>query len=184
MNTMIAGLILFIGVHAVPGLGGLRQTIVSRLGEKPYKAVFAVSSLLGLILIVMGKGEAAFVYLYEPPAWGRLLAVPLMLLAFVLMPAAHMRTNIKRVTRHPMLWGVVLWAVAHLATNGDLASTILFAAFAAYSMLAMVSANLRGVTKSTTRYPLSKDAIVVVAGFLAYGAFFFLHPYLIGVSIT
>jgi len=31
-----------------------------------------------------------------------------------------------RVTRHPFLWGVAIWAVGHLLVNGDRASIVLF----------------------------------------------------------
>jgi uncharacterized membrane protein len=34
--------------------------------------------------------------------------------------------GIATITRHPFLWGAALWAIAHLAANGDLASLILF----------------------------------------------------------
>ena len=31
-----------------------------------------------------------------------------------------------RITRHPFLWGVAIWAAGHLLVNGDVASLILF----------------------------------------------------------
>lgn len=34
--------------------------------------------------------------------------------------------GITRITRHPFLWGVALWALVHVVVNGDLASLVLF----------------------------------------------------------
>ena len=40
-----------------------------------------------------------------------------------------MARGMLRITRHPFLWGVGLWAVTHLIANGDVASLILFGTF-------------------------------------------------------
>jgi len=94
-----------------------------------------------------------------------------------------MKTNLKRVTRHPMLWGVTLWSVAHLIANGDLASILLFGSFVVFSLLLMLSANMRGVKKSRTKQLIIFDVLVVIAGFFVYVVFIMLHPHLIGISV-
>jgi len=43
-----------------------------------------------------------------------------------LRDASRAARGIVTITRHPFLWGVALWAVAHLAANGDAASAMLF----------------------------------------------------------
>jgi uncharacterized membrane protein len=48
-------------------------------------------------------------------------------------------TNLKRVVRHPFLWGVALWAVAHLLTIGDAASVVLFGSYAVFAFFDMAS---------------------------------------------
>jgi uncharacterized membrane protein len=183
MTLLVIGLILFIGAHAIPTFTGLRSNLVSRLGEKRYKATFALLALAGLVLAAIGKGRADFVFLYDPPAWGRHATMTLVLIAFILLPAAHMPNNIRRFTRHPMLWGVTLWGLGHLLANGDMASVILFGSLAVYSLLAMVSLNRRGASLHQERVPLRKDAMVVVAGLIVYVIFVFLHPYLFGRAI-
>lgn len=180
MTLLVIGLIVFIGIHSLPMFSGLRQALVSRLELKGYKLLFSGVAALGLILIIIGKAKADFVHVYTPPSWGRHPAMLLMLFAFILLPAAHMPGNIKRFTRHPMLWGVVLWAVAHLLANGDQASLILFGSLAVYSLVDMVSANRRGAKLQSERLPLRKDMMVVVAGLVAYFIFLVLHPYLFG----
>jgi uncharacterized membrane protein len=183
MAVLITGLVIFFGIHLVPWVPALRGALVARLGERGYKGLFAPIALAGFLLIILGKGRAELVPLYEPPTWGRQVALPLVLLAFVVLPGAYIRGNIKRYTRHPMLWGVTLWALAHLLANGDRASVLLFGAFLAYSLADMVSANLRGARLSTARYPWTQDLKVVVVGVIAYVLFVVLHPYLFGVAV-
>ncbi len=183
MTTLVIGLIIFISVHSVPSFPALRQDLIARIGERPYKIAFAVIALFGFVLIVAGKAYTNFVWLWQPPAWGRHVTFALMLPALVLLAAANMPTNIKRITRHPMLWGVALWAAGHLLANGDLASLLLFGTFGAYALLDMWSANSRGASKSETRFSITQDAAVVGAGAVAYGLFAFLHPYMFGVAV-
>jgi len=157
--------------------------LTTRLGSGPFRGLFSVISLAGLILIIYGKSKAGFVPLWEPPGWGKDVVVVLMVPSFILLAAANMKSNIKLFTCHPMLWGVALWSAAHLLANGDLASLFLFGSFGVFSLFAMFSANLRGATKQVTKYPFTKDAAVIVAGIVTYGVFMFLHPYLFGVAI-
>lgn len=180
MSLMIAGLVLFFAVHMVPWSPSLRGAAVSRLGPNVYKIAFTVLALAGIVLVVAGKARAPFEPLWNAdPGMGHVTRL-LVLIGFVLLPAAHMKTNIKRFTRHPMLWGIVLWGLGHLLVNGDRASVVLFGAFVLYSLAAMVSANARGAQKSTVAYPLSKDLVVVAAGVVAYLVIMFGHGVLFG----
>jgi uncharacterized membrane protein len=181
MFLLVLGLALFIGIHAAPSLPGLRQSLVNRWGEGPYKAVFSLIAAAGFVLIVIGKGRAEMVPLWQPPNWGRTAALWLMPLAFVLLAGAYMPGNVKRYTRHPMLWGVTLWAALHLLANGDLASLLLFGGFGAYALFAMWSQNQRGAKLSEKTYPMRSDALVIVTGVIAYAVFLYLHSYLFGV---
>lgn len=183
MELMITGLIIFIAAHMVPTLPATRQTLVSRLGEKKYKALFSLVSLAGFVLLVMGKARAPFVSVYIPPSWGYIATAGLMLPVLILLPAAHMPGNIKRFTRHPMNWAVVIWAIGHLLSNGDQASVILFSSFGLYAVYDMWSANKRGATRQAEKLPLKKDVIIVMAGIVTYGLIRFLHPYLFGVPV-
>jgi uncharacterized membrane protein len=183
MALLITGLVIFFGAHLVPWWPTLRRALVAWLGEQGYKAAFALVALVGFVLIIIGKGRAEFVPFYEPPAWGRQAALPLVLLAFIVLPGAYIRSNIKRYTRHPMLWGVTLWAFAHLLANGDRASVVLFGAFLVYSLTDMASANIRGARLSTDRQPRTQDLKVAVVGFVAYVLLLMLHPYLFGVAV-
>lgn len=183
MSLLVLGVVILVGIHLLPTFSTLRERLLARLGEGPYKGVFSLIALVGLVLVIVGKARADFVPLWQPAVWGRHTALVLMPVAFMLLVAAFLPSNVKRFTRHPMLWGVTLWAVAHLLANGDLASLVLFGGLGAFSLVAMWSANRHATTKSEEKYALTKDAMVVIAGLVAYGIFAVLHPYLFGVPV-
>jgi uncharacterized membrane protein len=183
MNLLILGIIIFIGVHLLPSFVSLRRAAMDRLGPGAYKGLFSLLSLVGLVLMIVGKSLADVQPLWQPPAWGRNAALVLLLPVFVLLAAANMPSNIKRYTRHPMLWGVTLWSAGHLLANGDRASLLLFGSLGAYAVFDMLSANRRGAVKQVTVYPRSKDGVTVAAGLLVYGVLLLLHPYLFGVAV-
>lgn len=183
MTILILGLLVFLGIHLFPTLPSVRVRFIDRIGEGGYKTLFSLIALIGIILIAMGMGKRVIIQLWEPPTFLSHFAVVLMLPVFILLAAAYIPCNMKRFTRHPMLWGVALWASAHLLANGDLGSIILFASFLVYSLYDMWSANRRGAEKSTKIWPLIYDTGVAAFGILVYVLFFFLHPYIIGVAI-
>lgn len=183
MLLLILGLLLFIGMHVIPSFEDYRNKIVSDFGEQTYKGFFSLSAFAGIVAIVYGKGSAEFIDLWTPPAWGRMVVSVAMLGTAFLFCAMYAPSNIKRVTRHPMLWGVFLWSLGHLCANGDLASVLLFGSFGAFSLFAMWSANKRGATKSRKQYPFKNDAAIVAVSVVVYGIVMFLHPYFAGVAL-
>ncbi len=100
--------------------------------------------------------------LFEPVAAVRAVAPLLVTIAFVLFASANMKTHIRRTLRHPMLLGLMLWSGAHLFSNGDLAGTILFGSFLAYSVIALASAISRHAVKVFV--PDWKHDLMAVAG--------------------
>ena len=184
MAALIAGLILFFGIHLVPSAVTLRRRLVSWKGERIYLLAYSLASAAGLLLTIYGKSLAVHVAVYEPPAWTAHVTWVLMWLAVTIFPAAYLPTNLKRVMRHPFLWGVALWAVSHLLANGDLASLLLFGAFAAYAFFDMWSANRRGATLSAKRYPWWRDTLLLAFGTSAYIMITYLHPFLFGVAVN
>ena len=184
MTTLILGIALFIGVHLVPSAPPLRSRLRGRVGAKAYSGLFALVSLIGFVLLVVGMGRAPFVPLWGPPAWAHRVAVLGMPVALTLFIAAFMPTNLKRFTRHPMLWGVTIWAAVHLLANGDLASLILFGSFGVFSLFDMWSANRRGAELSSRVVPYWRDLIVVVGGGIVYVALLHGHAWLFGVPVV
>lgn len=183
MNILIAGLVIFFAIHLVPIFKGVYSSCVNRLGQGAYKGLFALVSLVGFGLIVWGKGEAGFEHIWTPPQWGRYVAMVSVLVAVVLIMASQIPNNLKRYTRHPMLWGVFAWAVGHLLANGDKASLLLFGSFGVYALVAMMSLNRRGATLETVPKPVKNDCIVVASGVLVYALLLYFHGFLFGVKI-
>lgn len=181
MAILISGVIIFFGVHLFSACRSCRQRAIERIGEQRYTGLYVGGSVVGFMLVVLGIPFADFVHVYEPPAWGRPITIALMPVAFVLMAALLLPTNIKKLTRHPMLWSFTLWSVAHLLSNGDLASILLFGSFGAYAVFSMWSLNRRGGEKSTVTVSLAWDALVIFVGIAATIAVVYLHTYLFGV---
>lgn len=183
IKLLSLGVLLFVGVHLVPAFGSLRQRLVDRLTLNGYKILFVVVSWLGVGLMVWGKIKAPQTAIWVPPGWSDEIALFIMLPSMILLTASMRPTNIKRFTPHPMMWGFVLWAGAHLLANGDLASIILFGSIGAYSIVAILSANARGAKLSTTVVPPAREAMAIGLGIVVYAALLFLHPYLFGAAV-
>ena len=180
MNMMIAGLVLFLGLHLIPTVPALRARLIAKLGANVYRALFALGSALGLVLIVAGYwNRPPRAQLFEPYAAARAAAPLAVSLAFVLLASANMRTHIRKSLQHPMLLGLLLWSGVHLFANGDLTGTILFASFFAYSILALFSAIQRHAVKPFE--PSWKfDAMAVTSGLIAAYLTILFHSALFG----
>ena len=189
MTLLIAGLIVFLGIHTLTTLRAPRAALIGGLGEGPYKGLYSLVSAVGLVLIVWGFGvyrNTAYRQLWDPPPWLHPVALLLMWPAFVALAAAYSPLGrIKATLRHPMLVGVKTWALAHLLVNGDLGGIVLFGSLLLWSGYDRMTLTRRGETgPGPVSGFTSGDAIALVAGSLAYAAMFWLHPLVIGVAIV
>lgn len=143
MPDLLAACAFFLLMHLAVSGTRLRDALTGRLGEGPYRGLFSLASLGGIAWMVHAYRRAPLL-----PTWGLLpgfrpAACVLVFLAFLLAvigiltpsptqvgmesrldPAAA--RGVVRITRHPFLWGVGLWALTHLIVNGDQASLVLF----------------------------------------------------------
>ena len=188
MSLLIAGLMLFLGVHSVAIVAPqLRARTIRRLGERAWKGLYALVSLAGFVLICYGFGPArqAPVILYSPPAALRYAALIVMLPVFPLLIAAYMPGRIKTAAKHPMLAAVTLWAFAHLLAAGSLADVLLFGGFLMWAVADRISMKRRLTPQGLRTAPPGpwNDAIVVVLGLLIYAlSIGWAHRRLFGVS--
>ena len=192
MAVLILGLVLFLGTHAFTMARERRARLVARLGEGPYKGLYSLLSLAGIVLIAVGYGRYRaddWINLWSPPVWTRHLALLLVWAAFVAFVAAYFPGRIKRALKHPMLAGLKIWAAAHLIANGDLGSILLFGSFLAWAVAARISVKRRdevqphGGEAAEPAGPRN-DALAVGIGTAAYLVFaIWLHPWLIGVQV-
>ena len=183
---MILGLAAFVGGHAFATFRAKRAVAVARVGEWPYKGIFSLVALMGIVLICVGFSQyrdAGLVELWHPPAWTRHITAALMWPAVICLVAAYIRGDIQRMLKHPFLVGVKLWALAHLIANGDLGGIILFGSILAWAVFDRITLKRRS-DPGAPAIPSGgrrNDVIAVVVGTLLYLALgFWFHPYLIG----
>ncbi len=138
------------GISSTP----LRPWLVARIGERPYLGLYSLIALAAIIWVIRAWARAPYVELWPVTAGTALVPLIVMPFALVLAVAGLSTPNptavgappetlqgaatvrgIFRVTRHPFQWSVVLWAVAHVIANGDLAGVIMFGAFGALALI-------------------------------------------------
>jgi uncharacterized membrane protein len=154
MLNLIIACAYFLLIHF--GVSGtrLRDGLVSRLGPGPYRGVFALASVIGLVWMSYAYRHAPTVELWGLVLGFRPAAHVLVFIAFLFVviglatpsptrvgmesrvgEGSEAARGIVRITRHPFLWGVALWALVHLIVNGDLASLILFGSLLALAVI-------------------------------------------------
>ena len=147
MAWLILGLVLFLGAHSTRIFAeNWRQAMLERLGEKAYKGVYTLVSLVGFGLMMFGFDQVRWdsPLLWAPPVWVKHAAALLMLLSLVLLASAYTPRNaIKVKLHHPMVLSVKVWALAHLLANPRLADVVLFGAFLLWSVLNFRAARQR-----------------------------------------
>lgn len=191
LSALVIGIALFLGAHLVAAARDLRARLIAALGENGYKAAFSVVSVVGLALMAYGFARyraEGWIEIWSPPLWTRHLAALLVYPSIVCIVAAYSQGHIKRVLRHPMLVGVKLWAFAHLISNGDLGSIILFGSILGWAVFDRISLKHRAAAPGAPALPIRgwhADAVALVVGTLLYAALAFLfHPYVIGVPVA
>ena len=188
MPLLIAGLVLFLGVHSIAMVSpSFRARAIQRVGEGAWKGLYALISLVGFVLICYGFGLArqAPVVLYSPPTWLRHVTFLIMLPVFPLVLAAYLPGRIKAAAKHPMLAAVKFWAFAHLLANGSLADVLLFGGFLAWAVADRISVKRRSIPQVLRAAPPRpwNDAIAVVLGLAIYALLIgWAHVRLFGVS--
>ncbi|HEY1229571.1 MAG TPA: NnrU family protein [Ramlibacter sp.] len=189
MAMLVLGLLLFLGVHSTRIVAeGWRTHMLGRMGEKGWKGLYSVVSLVGFVLIVWGYARARHdpVVLWNPIRGMNHLAALLMVVSFVLLAAAYVPRNaFKAKLHHPMVLAVKVWAFAHLIANNTLADAVLFGAFLVWAIADFASSRRRDRANNLTYAPGTTRGTVIAAavGLVAWVVFVFgAHRWLIGVS--
>ena len=155
MLSLVLAALFFAGIHL--GIAGtaIRDRAIGLLGKNGYMAAFAVASLIGLGWLVAAYNRAPYLITWGMLEWWKPIFIILMLPATLLVVFGLTTPNptsvaqegtlgqpprgIVRVTRHPFLTGVGLWALLHLIGNGDVASLVFFATWAIVALAGTVS---------------------------------------------
>jgi uncharacterized membrane protein len=221
MASLALAALFFIAIHL--GIAGtrLRDRITGAIGEGPYLGAFSAASIGGLVWLVVAYRGAPYVPTSGLLLWWKPFAIALMLPSVFLVVVGLTTPNptsvrqerrvgdvprgIVRVTRHPFLIGVALWAIVHLVGNGDVASLLFFGTWAVVSMAgpASIDAKRRRLLGAAWAPFAARTSIVpfargraslapgilgeigaarIVAALAVYGALLALHGPVIGFS--
>ena len=155
------------------------------INERTYNGLFSAVCLLGIILMIWGKSTARFYMVWEPPFDQRYLAYLLMIPACIFTVAGFITNSyIRWQVRNPLLAGSALWATAHLWTNGDLSSILLFGTFAIWSLMKLLTLRHQSVQSNPSLNWLRRDLTAVVCGLTIYLTIYICHGYLFGVGLA
>jgi uncharacterized membrane protein len=188
MSILVAAALTSLAIHLVVSGTRVRDGIVSAIGEGPYLGLYALASLATLVWLAISYNAASMSsenrVLYDLGRGVRDSGVLVIAVAFLLgfqgllMPnptsvrygaAAAKEANIKgvlRITRHPFLWGVVIWSAFHMAANGDLASVIFFGTFFVVALLGTFSIDAKRKRKMGAAW----DAFAAKTSNVPFGA--------------
>jgi uncharacterized membrane protein len=159
MTALIAAAVFFVLLHLLVSGTALRGVLVGAIKEGPYMGLFSLASVGGIVWLSMAYSDAKGL---GPVYWdlgpgARHAGLLIMLLALLLVVPGLLTPNptsvkqegaldkpdavkgMLRITRHPFLWGVSIWALGHLLANGDLPSVILFGSMLALGVFGTVS---------------------------------------------
>lgn len=188
MTLFILGLALFFGVHIFSAVRSRQpgRDLRVRFGEGPYMGLYSVISLIGFVMIIYGYGATRGAgVLYVPPTWMAHINLVLTMPAMILLVASQIPAgHIKKLSRHPMLLAIKLWAVGHLLANGELNSVLLFGSFLAYAVFDRIMVKRRGDNGPNSDIALKPlmDLVSVLVGLGVWAAIaIWLHPILFGV---
>jgi uncharacterized membrane protein len=154
---LIAAAAVYLAIHLLIAGTRLRDAIVGAISEGAYLGLFSLASIGAIVWLARAFNAAPTVPLYDLGSGVHDMGIVVVLLAFLLGVQGLMMPNptalkqegaaakpgtihgVLRITRHPFLWGVAIWAAFHLAANGDEASVILFATLLALALFGTVS---------------------------------------------
>lgn len=185
MLQLLIGIVLFFGMHSASIVAlPLRDRIVAK-SENAWKGVYAITSLLGIVLMVRGYGDLRQTptFLYVSPAWLRHVTALLMLPVFAFFIAPYFPGRIKNALKHPQLVAVKIWAFAHLLVNGTVADVLLFGSFLVWAVMDRISLKNRPPRPvAGAKESKANDIIALVLGLALYFGFvFWAHEWLFGV---
>ncbi len=224
ISLAIAG-IAFCGSHVLLSSTRLRGSLRGQLGERGFIAVYSLTALVTFAWFLVAYAHSPTVRLWPEQRWTALVPVVVMPLAAILLVAGYTTPNptavgmersaraddpapgVLRITRHPVMWAIGLWATSHVIANGDLRSLIFFGAFALLSLggtvlidrkkqlalgsnwarLAEVTSNLpfAALVAGRTRMRWRDISLLrVIAGLLLYAVLYRGHAIIAGIPVV
>ncbi len=215
-SEFVAAYAVFFLSNALPVRAPLRPFLQARLGRGGFTLAYSLLSLAALAWLIGAAQRAPHVPLWDWAPWQLRVPLVVMLPVCLLLATSIARPNplsfggarndrfdparpgIVRLTRHPLLLALALWAAAHVVPNGDLAHVILFGTFAGFALLGgrlvdrrkqrELGAEWHRLRSAIATAPLPSPALSgsvglrLSAGLSLYVMLIWLHPVLFGVS--
>jgi uncharacterized membrane protein len=146
MTTLALAALAFTAMHLLVSGTALRGMIVARTGERAFQGLFSLASVVVLGWLIWAYAQVRVPAPTALAEW-RWLAGALNLVAFAfivlglmtpgptivggekLMNRETPARGVHRITRHPFLWGVALWALVHAIFNPGTANLLFFGTF-------------------------------------------------------
>lgn len=223
LSLVIAGL-AFCGSHVLLSSTRLRGSLRDQLGERGFLAVYSLTSLVIFAWFVAAYAGAPTITLWPRQEWTALVPVVVMPFAAILLVAGYTTRNptavgmersaraddpapgILRITRHPVLWAIGLWATSHVIANGDLSSLLFFGGLAVLALGGTVlidrkkqlalGSNWPRLAEVTSNWPFAAlvvrrtglrwrdiGLLRITAGLLLYAVLYLAHPIITGLPV-
>lgn len=214
MGNLIVATAAFLATHFVTSTS-LRRKLVAAIGEWPYRGLYSLVALVTLVWMIWAYATAEHDHLWTGPRTPPLVAMPF---AFVLLACGYWRNptmvgadrllkskeparGMIRITRHPIMWAIMLWAGSHIVARGDLKAVVFFGGFLVLAALGTVLIDARkkadpdwqrfaAVTSNIPFLAIARGRNRVawreigwvrpLAGLIAFAIFLYLHPLLFG----
>lgn len=147
MTEFTIALSCFLAAHLVPALPRLRAWLIGRLGRRVYLGLYGLASLALLGWMIDAALRAPVVVLWDPAPWQWLVPIAAMPFAAILLAGGLLEPNplsitlrhggepgpTAAITRHPVLWAFLIWALAHVPPNGTAVTAMLFGSMALFA---------------------------------------------------
>ena len=190
MALLVFSIVLFLVLHSLRIFAPQwRERTIKRMGVHAWRGVYSLLSIASLVLLIYAFSASRSVtpMLYTPPMFTTHITLTLMLIAMILLMASILPAGKIAVwVKHPMVTSVKVWAFAHLLSNGELNSVLLFGGFLIWAVLVRISAKRRtraGEKVVRDFVSTQYDIASVIGGIALYAVILlYLHQMLIGVS--
>jgi uncharacterized membrane protein len=169
MTSLVAAAVAFAALHLLVSGTRVRDALVARLGERAYLGAFSLASFafLGWLIFAYIRARAPQLTPLDEVRW---IAWIFVFAAFTLIvlglmtpaPTAVGRERlldqddavrgVHRITRHPFLWGVALWAAVHLVFNPGAAHELFFGTFLVVALVGTASIDAKRARRFGDRW--------------------------------
>jgi uncharacterized membrane protein len=193
----------------------LRARLVTAMGEWPYRGIYSA-----VAFITLGWMIWAYTHTPREVLWSGMRELPVIVMPFalILIACGYFRNptmvgaegllrsedparGMIRVTRHPIMWGLMLWAGAHTLALGELKALIFFGSFVVLAALGTLAMDRRKrANPDWGRFAAATSHVPFVAilqgrnrldlreigwkrplvGLIAFSLLLWIHPWLFG----